>query len=129
MTDMAYLGFAPMTGKPFEAMNSFGRGVTSMGPLDIAVITLAKGDALNTLDQEAIWRRWLRPIFVSRLPNPSLANGALEALRRAAVHAWHGHDLLPEPERAALQNAGYPDDAYAVLLRFVDQARRSGASR
>jgi hypothetical protein len=56
-----------------------------------------------------------------------LADAKLEALRRAAVYAWHGHGRLPEVERLAFTGAGYSDADYGAMA--ADLMEMGGRTR
>lgn len=109
------------SGMPAQDMEAFGR-------LELSAIWVARHDPLSTLEPATGWRRRLAPIFGLGMVSLPLANEALEALRRAAVHAWNGHPLLPEAERLRLFEAGYPEPAYASVRNVVAEAQRAVAS-
>jgi hypothetical protein len=101
-----------------------------LSELEIAVVAAARHDPLSSLTPRGRWRHRFDLLAGLRDASPPLADPALEAFRRAAVHAWHGHAVLPEGERSALANAGYPGALYDILQAAVrGSLARSAANR
>lgn len=125
---MAYLEIAALAGTPIATSGMRTQDLKAFDRLELSAIWVARNDPLSTLEPATGWRRRLAPIFGLGQVGPPLANEALEALRRAAVHAWNGLPLLPEAERLRLLEAGYPEPAYASVRSIVAEAQRAVAS-
>jgi hypothetical protein len=97
-----------------------------LSELEIAVVATARHDPLSSLTPRGRWRHRFDLLAGLRDASPPLADPALEAFRRAAVHAWHGHATLPEQERSALAHAGYSGAIYEVLQATTSRSRSPG---
>ena len=93
--------------------------------LEWTVIALARREGRRSLGTPGRLARALGGLFgfgtASRLADPRL-----EALRRAAIHAWSPGATLPAEERAAFLDAGFTPDHLDALVRSVSQARTAG---
>lgn len=125
---MAFLDLAAPRGLPIGEIRISGPRIVELSKLELAVIAAARHDPLSSLKPKGKWQRRLALITDLKDASPPLADPNLEAFRHAAVHAWHGHARLPEPESAALAAAGYPEGVYDTLQRTIAHAGRSGRS-
>jgi hypothetical protein len=76
---------------------------------------IARHDGFCSLHERGMLARVIAVLFGPGRASLPLADAKLEALRRAAVYAWHGHGRLPEVERLAFTGAGYSDADYTAM--------------
>ncbi|WCT71850.1 hypothetical protein PQ455_09300 [Sphingomonas naphthae] len=92
--------------------------------LEWTVIAMARREGLRSIGTPSRLARALGGLFgfgsTSRL-----ADSRLEALRRAAIHAWARGPALPVAERAAFIDAGFTPDHLEALIASVSMARVS----
>jgi hypothetical protein len=87
-------------------------------PLEWRVIALARTDRLSSLSAPGSIARLMSRLFGVRRQS-ALADPRLEALRHAAVHAWHRGYQLPVSQIKAFLAAGFSSDQFDTLLASV----------
>ena len=90
--------------------------------LEWTVIALARRDGLCSLGTPSRLSRALGGLFGFGARS-RLADQRLEALRRAAVHAWAAGPAVPAAERTAFLDAGFTADHLDTLVASVSMAR------
>jgi hypothetical protein len=113
--DMAYLDQSL-----FDGTSAGGSALIRSDEKDLPLahkvaIAVARHDGFSSLRQPGRLSRLLSLVFRGERTNPALANPELEAIRRAAVYAWHGRASLPEAEHAVFAAAGYTDEIYSRI--------------
>jgi len=88
--------------------------------LDWRVIEMARADGPRSLNPDGMVARLTRFIGI-RVPR-SLANDAIEALRRFSVRAWYWDQIRPRDLRA-LYGAGYSTTHLLQILAHVTSVR------
>lgn len=123
-TSQAFAGGLPLR-TPEPARPAITAPVGFSG-IEWTVIALAAKDSIASLSEPGRLSRALGSLFglggASRLADPRL-----EALRRAAVHAWHHGYLLPTSEIGTFLAAGFSLDQFETMLASI--APRRGAAR
>jgi len=125
---MAHLDLAALSGLPIRNVRISAPRIRGMSGLELAVIAAASHDSLGSLKPKGKWQRRLARLVSFKDASPPLADPNLEAFRHTAVHAWHGHARLPEPESAAPAAAGYSEEVYGALQVTIARARRCDAA-
>lgn len=97
-----------------------------LGPLEWAVVALARKDSLSSLRAPGRLSTALR--MVLRQNNPRLADERLEALRRMAVLAWHHSFQVSSRELRTFFDAGFTVGQYEAMMGSI-VAARAGESR
>lgn len=124
---MAYVNFAEIQGGPDGIAALYGEAPpahrTGFTALEWQVVALAQRDGLSTLASPGPLTIALETVFGFKRPNPELANPALEALRRAAVLAWHHGFVMPNSEINAFLAAGYSEEQLETLVDSVSAGR------
>lgn len=122
---MAYLAFQDLGG---AAAVRAGASVPAPAPeangltrLEWSVVACARRDGRSTLRPESRWFRLLRTAF--GWPNPQLADGRLEALRRMAVLAWRDGYAVAGYEVRAFLAAGFTPAQYELMVDHISVAR------
>jgi len=90
------------------------------GPLEWAVVLLARRDTLGSLRRPGRLAVAMRAVF--RQHNPRLADERLEALRRMAVLSWRHGYTVSSREVATFIAAGFTADQYELLLAAIGAA-------
>jgi hypothetical protein len=100
-------------------MNAIALIQTSkLSELDWRVVEMARQDGPRSLRPEGFWARLSRDLFGLPVPQ-SLANQALEALRRFCVRAWFW-DFVRTSDVSAVAAAGYSwTDVQQVLAHIA----------
>lgn len=94
----------------------------SLSALEWSVVALAQRDALSTLRTPGRVASALGVLFGEK-PNPKLADGRLEALRRIAILSrHHGYNTPPSALREFVA-AGFTLDQFELVVRSVQVAR------
>lgn len=99
-----------------------------LSALEWSVIAVARRDRLSSLSEPGPLSRALGSLF-GRARSSRLADPRLEALRRFAVHAWHGGYQLPLTELKALIAAGFSREQAEAALASIAVARANRPSR
>lgn len=102
-------------------------GVT-FSPLEWQVVHLARNDGLSSLREPGRWAGLHRLIFGERA-DPRLADTRLEALRQAAVEAWHRGYALHPARIAAFLAAGFTKSHLEGLLAAIADRRGTPKAR
>lgn len=97
-------------------------GSTGFSGIEWAVIALAARDKLSSLGEPSRLSRAFGSLF-GLGGSSKLADPRLEALRHAAVQAWHHGYLLPVSEISRFIAAGFSLDQFETLLASVAQRR------
>ncbi len=98
---------------------------TVFSALEWTVILLAKHDTLRSLKAPSRLSRAIGGVL-GRGSKSTLADPRLEALRRAAVYAWHHPADVPATEADRFIAAGFRPEQLTVLLDSVAAAGRIG---
>lgn len=128
---MAYLAFPDLGGiavarRAAEPASDAGLAAEHrLSALEWSVVMIARGDRLSSLRRPGRLAVALGALFDRR--NPALADVRLEALRRAAVLAWHAGDGLPEAEIRAFLRAGFTRGQFETLIASIRAARSQAA--
>jgi hypothetical protein len=113
---MAFVDFNP------TRFDAFAGAVAAAEPVfsetEWTVIALARKDDLRSLRPASRLDRWLGWLFGTR-PNPHLADGRLEALRRMAVLAWRRGWSLPPSEFEAFERAQFSPHHLETLFAAI----------
>jgi len=122
---MAYLAFddtglAPVETRAVAPVADAIPAPARLGPLEWAVVALARRDTLGSLRAPGRLAVAMRAVF--RQHNPRLADERLEALRRMAVLSWHHGYTVPSREVAAFLAAGFTADQYDLMLASIGAA-------
>lgn len=131
---MAYLDFreAELSGSLHSAFlprtASIDEPAKGFSPLEWLVIAVAQRDSRASLREPSRLGRAIGALFGSR-GGSRLASPRLEALRRLAVHAWHGGHNVPPSELAAFRTAGFSVDQADLLLESVVSGRAQKRAR
>jgi len=99
------------------------RPAVRLSALEWSAVAVARNDHLSTLRDPSRLSRALAWLFDVTKPRARLANDHLEALRRAAVLAWHGADTLPADEEALFFAAGFERPHFNLVRASVAAAR------
>lgn len=94
-------------------------------PFAASIVALARGDSIRGLNVPGRIARALGRLFGLERPAP-LADPALEAMRRVAVHFWHNREGVPAEERDAFHAAGFSGAQFAAFLTLIATARAAG---
>jgi hypothetical protein len=93
-----------------------GTGV-GFSAVEWSAVAAARSDALTTLHEPtAVAKVVMMLLGRQRVPS-RLADARLEALRRAAVYAWHHVSPLPDAEAVAFRSAGFSAAQYDLLCK------------
>ena len=122
---MAYLDLDNMFAAPVTSRAARVDGRTGFSALEWHVIAIAKADGLGSLAVPGRFARALRVIFATPARSP-LADARLEALRRLAVHAWHGPVAPPAIEIERCRAAGFHRGQIETLVAHVAGLRTPG---
>lgn len=96
-------------------------GTDRLTPLEWSVVRIARKDGLGSLRRPGRIASVLRALF--RQPNPMLADGRLEALRRIAVLTWRYGYTVPSREVRAFIDAGFTPGQYEAMVDRVGATR------
>lgn len=127
---MAYLAHSEIIGGDigvvtpglFNSLRPRADGVASLSALEWSVVALAQRDALSTLRTPGRLASALGVLFGEK-PNPKLADGRLEALRRIAILSrHHGYNTPPSALREFVA-AGFTLDHFELVVRSVQAGR------
>jgi hypothetical protein len=125
---MAYVNFAETAPALVFQTPSFRRAAATFSALEWSVVALARRDSLGSLRTPGRIAKAMAVVFGSRSENP-IADPRLEALRRAAVHAWHRSFAIPESEIERFYEAGFSPDQLELLLTSISRDRFVGRRR
>jgi hypothetical protein len=131
---MAYLDLSERPGRASDGGHCAdveGAAASGLSTLEWQVVAVAQGDPLSTLAPPSRLAATLRLLFGIEPGKSRLADPRLEALRRAAVLAWHKGYALPPHEVQAFHDAGYSPEKLESLLAGISQRRAhlNGARR
>ncbi len=124
---MAYVNFAETAPALVFRAPSLKKAA-SFSALEWSVVALARRDSLGSLRTPGRIAKAMAVVFGSRSENP-IADSRLEALRRAAVHAWHRSFAIPESEIERFYEAGFSPDQLELLLTSISRDRSVGRRR
>jgi hypothetical protein len=126
---MAYLNFSEFQSTDATTTAGVAEPMRSFSALEWSVVAIARGDSIASLGRPGRTAMALGVIFGGARPNPKLADGKLEALRRMAVLAWHRGYTVANSELRAFFAAGFSHDQYETLQGSIGQARAAGKQR
>lgn len=122
---MAYLAFQDLGGaaavRAIAAPSADIDASDRLTRLEWSVVACARRDGRRSLRAEGRLDRMLRAL--TGRPNPRLADGRLEALRRMAVLAWRDGYTVAAYEVRAFLSAGFTTGQYETLVNHVSAAR------
>jgi hypothetical protein len=93
------------------------RDVARLTALEWSAVAVARHDPISTLSEPSRMAKAMGTVFGRSDMSTRLADEHLEAVRRAAVYAWHGARALPDEEDLAFRSAGFSAAHYDLLLQ------------
>jgi hypothetical protein len=125
---MAYLQFdTPQAGPAPVMFDAPAQAAAPIQPADFShlewsVVALASAEPMSSLRGPGLFAGLLSSLFGIRTVS-GLADPKLEALRRAAVMAWHNGYTVPTHEVNAFLEAGYTVEQYEALQTRIGRER------
>lgn len=119
--DFQDLGGAMAAGHAGPTPDPVPAGSDSLTALEWSVVAMARRDGRTSLRRpDRISTAWRA---LSRQPNPRLADGRLEALRRMAVLTWRDGYTVPSREVRTFLDAGFTPGQYETMVDRISAAR------